>query len=256
MMLGKIALGVTMLASQTLWAQEIVFNQKASLEQVYKKAVEADGLLSMNDLNVEFGYVLYQSEIVTQSESEELELENVRDYAAVYVDGKLQGRMTDNNKKIAIKTNPGKYLLQIYVENIGRITYGPEITDNSKGLFGEVTLDGNEIENWKMVPLNIRKYPINELVFEDRSEAETPGFYKGTFELGTVKNNYLDISGWGMGEVWINGKYVGSYWEEEKQRSILIPSEYLVQGESEIVIFELKNNQQKTMKLSQTPVFK
>ncbi|MNK00511.1 Beta-galactosidase precursor [compost metagenome] len=255
-MLRRIALVVTMLASQTMMAQEIVFNQKAALEQVYKKAIDAENLLPMNDLNVEFGYVLYQSEITTQSESEELELENVRDYAAVYVDGKLQGKMTDNNKKVAIKTNPGKYLLQIYVENIGRITYGPEITDNSKGLFGEIKLDGNEVENWKMVPLNIKKYPIKQLTFENRSETEIPSFYKGTFELNTLKNNYLDVTGWGMGEVWVNQKYVGSYWEEEKQRSILIPSEDLVQGENEIVVFELKNNQQKTMKLSQTPVFK
>jgi len=255
-MLRRIVLGLVMLGSQTVLAQEIVLNQKASLEQVYKKAVEAENLLSMNDLNEDFGYVLYQSEIVTRLESEELELENVRDYAAVYIDGKLQGRMTENKKKIAIKTNPGKCLLQIYVENIGRITYGPEITDNSKGLFGEVTLDGNVIRNWKMVPLRIRNCFVKDLKFDKRTETESPGFYKGTFELGTVQNNYLDISGWGMGEVWINQKYVGSYWEEEKQQSILIPSEDLVQGENEVVIFELKNNRQKTMKLSQTPVFK
>ncbi|WAC39558.1 hypothetical protein [Pedobacter sp. SL55] len=106
----RIALGVTMLAGQTLMAQEIVFNQKAALAQVYQKAVEADGLLPMNDLNVDFGYVLYQTEITTQAESEDLELENVRDYAAVYVDEKFQGRVTDSNKKIAIKTTPGKVL--------------------------------------------------------------------------------------------------------------------------------------------------
>ncbi|WAC39559.1 hypothetical protein [Pedobacter sp. SL55] len=147
-------------------------------------------------------------------------------------------------------------MLQIYVENIGRITYGPEITDNSKGLFGEVTLDGNEISNWKMIPLNIKKYSIKDLKFENRTEAATPGFYKGTFKLDEAIKTYLDISGWGMGEVWINQKYVGSYWEEEKQRSILIPAENLMQGDNEIVVFELKNNQQKTMKLSQTPVFK
>ncbi|RZK58494.1 MAG: hypothetical protein EOO87_00040 [Pedobacter sp.] len=255
-MLRRIALGVTMLASQALVAQEIILDQKASLEQVYNKVVEAENLVPMNDLNVEFGYVLYQSEITTQSDSEDLELENVRDYATIYVDGKLQGRMTDNNKKIAIKTTPGKYMLKIYVENIGRITYGPEITDNSKGLFGGITLNGNEITNWKMIPLNIKKYPVKDLKFQNRTATHEPGFYKGKFELNAAKNNYLDISGWGMGEVWVNQKYVGSYWEEEKQQSILIPSANLVQGENEIIVFELKNTQQKKMKLSQTPVFK
>ena len=252
----KIALSLGILASGLVQAQEITLDKKASLTQVYLPAVESEKLLSMNDFNVEFGYVLYQTEITTQSDSEELELENVRDYAAVYINGKLQGTMTDNRKKMAIKTEPGKYLLQIYVENIGRITYGPEITDNSKGLFGEITLDGNEIENWKMLPLNVRKFPIKNLTYDSDLTDGNPGFYKGTFSLEGLKNTYLDISGWGMGEVWINSKYLGSYWEEEKQRSILIPTEDLVKGENEIVVFELKQPQQKTMKLSQTPVFK
>ena len=252
----KIALSLVVLASGLVQAQEITLDKKASLTQVYLPAVESEKLLSMNDLNVEFGYVLYQTEITTQSDSEELELENVRDYAAVYVNGKLQGTMTDNRKKMAIKTEPGKYLLQIYVENIGRITYGPEITDNSKGLFGGITLDGNEIENWKMLPLNVRKFPVKNLQFDFNLSDGSPGFYKGAFSLEAVENTYLDVSGWGMGEVWINGKYLGSYWEEEKQRSILIPTEDLTKGENEIVVFELKQPQQKTMKLSQTPVFK
>jgi len=252
----KIALGLTLLGSQALMAQEIVFNKKASLDQAYQKAVEAEDLLPMNDLNMEFGYVLYQTEITTKAESEDLELENVRDYAVVYVDGKLLGRLTDNHKKIDVKTPAGKYLLQIYVENIGRITYGPEITDNSKGLFGAVTLAGNKILNWKMIPLMIKQYPVKDLVFEDRKETALPGFYKGNFKIDELKKTYLDITGWGMGEVWVNQKYIGSYWEEEKQQSILIPSEDLVKGENEIVVFELKNNRQKTMKLSQIPVFK
>ncbi len=252
----KIALGLTLIGSQALMAQEIVFNKKASLNQAYQKAVEAEDLLPMNDLNMEFGYLLYQAEITTQAESEDLELENVRDYAAVYVDGKLRERLTDNHKIIDIKTTPGKYLLQIYVENIGRITYGPENTDNLKGLFGEVTLAGNKVSNWKMIPLTIKQYPVKDLAFEDRKETSVPGFYKGNFKIDELKKTYLDITGWGMGEVWVNQKYIGSYWEEEKQQSILIPLEDLVRGENEIVVFELKSNQQKTMKLSQIPVFK
>ena len=166
------------LLSNLLYAQEITFDKQAELKQAYLKQVDSETLLPMNDLNMEFGYVLYEAEIVTESESEELELENVRDYAAVYVDGKLQVTLTGNRKKIAIKANPGKHLLQLYVENIGRITYGPEITDNSKGLFGEVTLNGNDIEKWKITPLNIKKYPVKDLKFDVRNESEAPIFYK------------------------------------------------------------------------------
>lgn len=241
---------------QTLVAQEISVEGKASVSQVFKKTVEAESALSFNDLDIEFGYVLYQTEIDINAENEELELENVRDYAVVYVDGELQGTLTDQSKTLTIKAEPGKHILQLYVENIGRITYGPEITDNSKGLFGSVSLSGNELQNWKMIPLAVRNYPLKDLIFEPRTTNGSPGFYQGRFELSPSGNKYLNMTGWGMGEVWLNQKYLGSYWEEEKQQSILIPSEYLISGQNEIVIFELKNNQQTKISLSPTPIFK
>jgi len=253
--LKKIIIFLIVLYASPLFAQEITFNEKASLDQVYSQAVEADNPLPMNDLNLESGYVLYQTEITIQAEDETLEVANVRDYAVIYVNGRFQGKVTENQKKIALKAKPGNYLLQIYVENIGRITYGPEITDNSKGLFGEITLNGQELRHWKMIPLNIRDYPIKKLVFQERNQTDIPGFYKGVVELDKIKDNYLDTTGWGMGEVWVNEKYAGSYWEEEKQRSILIPAESFVHGKNEIVVFELKNHRQRSMKLAPTPVF-
>lgn len=239
-----------------LQAQEIILDKKASLEQVYKDSFESENLLPMNDLDVEFGYVLYQSEITTESDKAELQLENVRDYAVVYVDDKLQGTVTNNKKNIIITTVAGKHKLQLYVENIGRITYGPEILDNSKGLFGEITLDKKDIENWTMIPLNIRGRSVENLTFNMGMENEVPGFYKGTFNVTDLQNVFLDVSGWGMGEVWINNKYMGTYWDQEKQQSIRIPSNDLVSGKNEIVVFELKNNNQKAMKLVRKPIFK
>lgn len=240
----------------SLISQEITLDKKAVLEQVYKDSFQSENLLPMNDLNMEFGYVLYQSEITTESENAQLELENVRDYAVVYIDGKLQGTLNNNKKKIILKTLEGKHKLQLYGENIGRITYGPEILDNSKGLFGSSTLDGEDIKNWTMIPLNIKDCSFEKLTFSTDITGELPCFHKGTFNVSSLQNFYLDISGWGMGEVWINNKYMGSYWEQDKQQSIQIQSNDLKLGENEIVVFELKNNQQKTMKLVNNPIFK
>lgn len=255
-MIRVFVLGLMLFFHNPLLSQEIILDQTASLEQAYIDSVKSENLLPMNDLNTESGYVLYQSEISTESQSTELELENVRDYAAVYVDGKLTGTLTDSHKKISLETTPGKHQLQLYVENIGRITYGPEILDNSKGLFGSVTLNGEEIRNWTITPINVRNCPVKNLTFSPDTNSQSPCFYKGTFNVSSVRNTNLDISGWGMGEVWINNKYLGAYWEQEKQQSIKIQASDLVQGNNEIVVFELKNNQKKTMKLSETPVFK
>lgn len=240
-----------------LIGQEIILEKKADVEQVYKETFESEHLLPMNDMNVEYGYVLYQTEITTESNNSELELENVRDYAVVYVDGKLQGTLSNNRKKLLLETSTGKHKLQLYVENIGRITYGPEILDNSKGLFGSITCDGAEIENWTMITLKIKDCSFENLTFKAGIQGEElPSFHQGTFNVSSFKNFYLDVSGWGMGEVWINNKYMGSYWEQEKQQSIQIQSEDLVLGENKIVVFELKNNKQKTMKLVNNPIFK
>lgn len=239
-----------------LFAQQIKMESMASLDQIYGTEVESETLLPMNDLDVEFGYLLYQAEITVDAGDARLEVENIRDYAVVYTGDVLQGTLTDSRKKMTLSVSAGQYTLRLYVENIGRITYGPEILDNLKGLFGTICLDGKEIRNWKITELRVRNSPIKELVFDNRREGTLPCFHKGSFHLDSLKDTYLDVSGWGMGEVWINGNYIGSYWEEERQQSIQVSTSILTKGENEVIVFELKNNKQESMQLSDTPVFK
>lgn len=240
----------------SLHAQEIRISGTASIDQVYGLQVESEKLLPMNDLDMDNGYVLYEANITVESENALLEVENVRDYAAVYIDDELQGTLTDGRKNATLSVKPGSYVLQIYVENIGRITYGPEILDNSKGLFGNIYIDGQEIESWKISELKIRDYSVPSLNFSETG-ISTPGFHRATFDVSSsAEEQYLDVSGWGMGEVWINGNYIGSFWEEEKQQSLMIPTSILLNGENEIVIFEIKNNKTKTIKITNSPVFK
>lgn len=137
-------------------AQELKMTECAPLTQIYGEVCESDELLPMGDVGVEFGYVLYQAAITVPAGEAALELENVRDYAAVYLDGVFQGTLTDNRKTLTLKAEPGRHTLQLYVENIGRITYGPEILDNSKGLFGEARLGGETIAGWTITPLEVR----------------------------------------------------------------------------------------------------
>lgn len=241
----------------SLSSQEIRMTEMASLEQVYGEKQESPTALSMNDLGMDSGgYALYEAEITSTTESGTLSVENIRDYAAVYIDGHLKGGVTDENKELSFQLSSGKHLLQIYVENIGRITYGPEILDNSKGLFGTVKFDEEEIEGWNMIPLQIKDCEMAGLHFTEIAPTEKPCFYKGKFLLDTLCETHLNISGWGMGEVWINGSYMGTYWEEYPQQSIQIPADALAIGENEVIVFELKNNGKQIMSLSDKVVFK
>ena len=106
--------------------------------------------------------------------------------------------------------------------------------------------------------LEVRDTDPETLEFEALGPCNTPCFRRGQFDRAAHEGAvYLDVSGWGMGEVWINGHYLGSFWDEEKQQSILIPAEILAEKGNRIVVFDLKNNDPgATMRLSDKPVFK
>lgn len=237
-------------------AQEIRMTATAPLTGIYGETCESDELLPMNEIGVDFGYALYETQISVISDDALLEIEHVRDYAAVYANGRLQGTMTDGRKSLPLDLAPGDYTLQLYVENIGRITYGPEILDNSKGVFGRATIDGEEVAGWRIIPLNVRECDVSALAFSPSATVTTPSFHRGAFQTDSPTDVYLDMSGWGMGEVWLNGHYLGSFWEEEKQQSILVSAELLKSGINEVVVFDLKRCGGGMLRLSSAPVFK
>ena len=113
-------------------------------------------------------------------------------------------------------------------------------------------------KRWTITPLEVRDTDPETLEFEALGPCNTPCFRRGQFDRAAHEGAvYLDVSGWGMGEVWINGHYLGSFWDEEKQQSILIPAEILAEKGNRIVVFDLKNNDPgATMRLSDKPVFK
>lgn len=236
-------------------AQEIRMMQIALLEQIYGEGVEDDALLPMNDLDMDFGYALYETTIDVGKENPTLKIENVRDYATVYIDGKLQGYLKNGKKSIETELSPGMHKLSIYVENIGRITYGPEVLDNSKGIYGSITLGGTELEGWKMTPLEVKECEVTSLTFTEGTSL-IPCFHKGKVHVeNATHETFLNVSGWGMGEVWINGQYLGAYWEENAEKTMTIPAGILLKGNNEVVVFELKNNEQKSMSLTDKPIF-
>ncbi len=223
---------------------QIRMDETAPISQVYGKTHNSPGLLTMSDLGMESGYILYETEIESDTcKKVMLQIENVRDYAAVYLNDKYSGSLNFDENTVSLDLPQGKSVLQLYVENIGRITYGPEILDNSRGLFGDAFIDKKKLNNWKIIPLEIRECDPAKLQFATREKINLiPSFYKGTFSLDDVKNASLDMAGWGMGEIWINGQYLGAYWEEEAIKTLSVNSSVLKKGINEVVVFDIKSN--------------
>src|SRR5207244_127911 len=123
--------------------------------------------------------------------------------------------------------------IDILVENMGRINFGPDLVDDRKGISDKVILDGKELTGW-----NIFSLPLVDLTYLKFSSINKlgPAFYRGTFALKELGNTYLDMRGWGKGFIWVNGHALGRYWSIGPQQSLFVPADWLRIGENEVVV--------------------
>jgi beta-galactosidase len=210
--------------------------------------------LAFEDLNQDYGFVLYRTEL-NGGASGLLKLEELRDYGIVFINGKRAGILDRRLKQdsLQIELPAGKVRLDILVENLGRINFGPYLLKNKKGVTEKVILNGDELKGWQMFSLPLTN--INSV--NSRSTAivnDAPVFRKGTFNLETVGDSYLDMSNWGKGCVWINGHNLGRYWSIGPQQTIYVPAEWLKKGRNEIIVFELLKSNQTELKGITRPI--
>ena len=216
--------------------------------------------LTFEQLNQPYGYVLYERKF-NQPISGKLEIKGLRDYAVVYVNGKPIGELNRYFKNYNMEIEiPFNAKLSILVENMGRINYGSQIIDNTKGIISPVTINGIEIEgDWEMTQLPMNQTPEMNFLENTPANAQAlnkkPVVYEGTFLLEETGDTFLDMSGWGKGIVFINGINIGRYWKVGPQQTLYIPGVWLKKGENTILIFEQLNEEPKTeVRTVKTPV--
>jgi len=210
--------------------------------------------LAFEDLDQDYGFVLYRTELNGGS-SGILKIKELRDYAIVFINGKRVGILDRRLKQdsLQIELPPGKARLDIFVENLGRINFGPYLLKNKKGITEKAEFNGNELKGWQMFSLPLTNMNFLQL----RNNVNTndiPVFRKGEFNLTTIGDSYLDMREWGKGCVWINGHHLGRYWDIGPQQTIYVPAEWLKKGKNEIVVFELLKPDQKQLNGVTTPI--
>ncbi|MBF0647376.1 beta-galactosidase [Dysgonomonas sp. GY75] len=219
-----------------------------------QKPVESDKPVTFEKLNQGYGYVLY-SRHFNQPVNGKLEIEGLRDYALVYVNGEKVGELNRYFNNYSMDINiPFNSNLEIFVENMGRINYGSEIVRNTKGIISPVKINGNIIEGeWEMYRIPMDKAPDLEKIKKSNVHNLTtaipekllmgkPAVYSGTFNLTETGDTFIDMESWGKGIVFINGINIGRYWKIGPQQTLYIPGVWLRKGQNEIVIFEQQND--------------
>lgn len=206
------------------------------------KPVKSDSLLSFEQLNQGYGYVLYSRKF-DKPITGEMRIPGLRDYALVYVDGKFVGELNRMFNQYEMKVNvPLNARLDILVENLGRINYDAEIPNNKKGIIAPVIMNGNEISgNWEIYKIPMNKTPD---IKEAKTPAQTtrPAIYYGTFNIEKTGDVFLDMHNWGKGIVFVNGYNLGRYWKVGPQQTLYLPGCWLKKDKNEVVIFEQQND--------------
>jgi beta-galactosidase len=217
----------------------IKFSSTTNLFDILPPAKTNVTPLTFEELKQAYGFVLYRT-IVNGGSKGVLRIKELRDYAIVFVNGKRVGTLDRRLKQdsLPLDVPPGNATIDILVENLGRINYGPYLLKNTKGITSEVTFNNATLRDWKMFSLpldNVQSLSLRN----SRMAANVPVVKKGTFNLKEVGDTYLDMSNWGKGVVWVNGHNLGRYWNIGPQQTIYLPGEWLKKGNNEIIVLEL-----------------
>lgn len=201
-----------------------------------------------------YGYILYRVNI---TEGHNLTFtEFPRDRIEVFVDGNsvaiLEGMVDNVNVNISrgrhTDTQPKGRVLDILVENRGRVNYGimgtTILDEQLKGLNNNCFLDGELLIDVEIYPLEFdddfyKRLSGNHEWEVYSGQTDLPGFYRGRLFIGyTPLDSYLSMKDWTKGFVYVNGHNVGRYWNKGPQQTLFVPGPYLRQGFNEIIIFE------------------
>jgi len=232
----------------------VALPESASLWNNLPAPVLSHDLKTMEGLDQSHGYILYRT---TLTGGGDLAIDGLHDYASIYVDGKTVGTLDRRLKSahLTIAARAGS-VLDILVENMGRINFTKAIREERKGIVGRVTLDGVALHDWK-----IHTLPLDDAAnFHYTKEPCTaaPCFYRGHFDAAksgdAAADTFLDMQGWNKGFVWLNGNPLGRHWNIGPQRTLYVPGAWLKPDANELIVFDRDGVAHAQATLRDTPV--
>jgi beta-galactosidase len=201
--------------------------------------ISAETPPNMESCNQGYGCILYRITLPAGAAAT-LEAAAIHDFGYVYLDGKRIGIFDRRNAiaKLPLPARASESRLDILVEPMGRINFGPEMADH-KGLIAPVKLGGVVLTGWEVYNLPLDQKMLSGLKFAHAQPApDAPGFWSGHFNLAQVGDTFLDLRGWGKGDVWVNDHCLGRFWNIGPTQTAYAPGCWLHPGENEIVIFD------------------
>lgn len=200
---------------------------------------EADHPITMERLGQAFGFTHYRTTLPCSADPALLWFSDIADRAQLFVNGRPVGVLERERHEHAFALPPTAAgdVLDVLVENLGRVNYGQAIVDR-KGLPGPVQFNHTDLTTWTSRPLPLDN--LDRLEFTDTTTVHIgPTFHRGRFHVDDPADTFLTLDGWTKGNAWLNGFNLGRYWSRGPQRTLYVPAPLLRAGENELVVLEL-----------------
>ncbi len=217
----------------------VELNQVAPLFDNLPAAIKDKTPRNMEAYDQGYGCFLLRTKIPTGAATT-LEAAAIHDFGFVFIDGKRVGILDRRsaNAKVSLPAREKDAQLDILVEPMGRINFGPEMADR-KGIIAPVKLDGEVLKGWEIFNLPLDEKMIAGLKFTgEKHGSSAPAFWRGTFNLQKAGDTFLDLRGWGKGDLWVNGHCLGRFWNIGPSQTAYAPGCWLRAGENEIMILD------------------
>jgi beta-galactosidase len=200
------------------------------------EAIAADGTdvpATFEDLGHLDALVRYDVDLPDVGGPAALVFGEVRDLAWIHIDGTPVGRLSRSLHERAI-TIPAGSRLTVLVEDQGRVNYADRLGE-AKGLIGAVTLNGEPLTGWTATPVDLLG------AAGTGSGSVGRALLRGTFTLDSASDLFLDTGGFGKGFAFVNGFFLGRYWNNVPQNTLYVPAPTTRAGANEIVVLELEH---------------
>ncbi len=193
----------------------------------------------MESLGQSLGLIHYRTRLRGPLGRAELRIDGLADRAQVFLDGVELGVLERNrpDEALVLAVPAGGAELDILVENMGRINYGPLLADR-KGITGGVRLDNQYQFGWEIRPLPLADLSALDFT-EDPEPSVGPAFHRVVLEIDAPADGFLALPGWGRGVVWLNDFALGRYWDRGPQRTLYAPAPLWRAGRNELTVLEL-----------------
>ena len=223
-----------------------------NLDALTEKHVTTPAPKPMEYFDQNYGLILYSTKIdAFELRPITLQPYKYKDRANLYIDGKWYAtflrdrgatRIAEDTpvvgKTPAIIQNGVEKKIDVLVENMGRINYGRQITDERKGMEDCIIYSGTKLFGYDTRTLPLED--LSRLEWKDNSfEDHKPCFFKGRFDAKSGIDTYISFENLDHGYIWVNGFNVGRYDSAGPQMTLYLPGHYLKDNDNEIIVLDI-----------------